>query len=108
GRTCGNGAEETAMKITADTNILVRAVVRDDAKQGRAAARLLKEAELIAVPLPCLCEFAWVLGRVYHLGRHDIRAALDALLNAGNVVVDRPAVDAGLAVFDAGGDLADG
>jgi predicted nucleic-acid-binding protein len=96
------------MKITADTNILVRAVVRDDAKQGRAAARLLKDAELIAVPLPCLCEFVWVLDRVYSFGRQDIRAALDALLNAGNVVVDRPAVDAGLAVFAAGGELADG
>jgi len=96
------------MKITADTNILVRAAVRDDAKQARAAARMLKEAELIAVPLPCLCEFVWVLDRVYRFGRQDIRAALDALLDAGNVVVDRPAVDAGLAVFDAGGDLADG
>jgi len=96
------------MKITADTNILVRAAVRDDAKQSKAAAKLLKEAELIAVSLPCLCEFVWVLDRVYNIGRHDIRAALDALLNAGNVVVDRPAVDAGLAVFDAGGDLADG
>jgi predicted nucleic-acid-binding protein len=96
------------MKITADTNVLVRAAVRDDAKQGRAAARLLKEAELIAVSLPCLCEFVWVLDRVYGIARKDIRTALDALLNAGNVVVDRPAVDAGLAVFDAGGDLADG
>ena len=96
------------MKITADTNVLVRAAVRDDAKQSKAAARLLKEAELIAIPLPCLCEFVWVLDRVYNIGRPDIRAALDALLNTANVVVDRPAVDAGLALFDAGGDLADG
>jgi predicted nucleic-acid-binding protein len=96
------------MKITADTNVLVRAAVRDDRKQSRAAAKLLKEAELIAVPLPCLCEFVWVLDRVYGIGRRDIRTALQALLDAGNVVVDRPAVDVGLAVFDAGGDLADG
>jgi predicted nucleic-acid-binding protein len=96
------------MKITADTNVLVRAAVRDDLKQSRAAAKLLKEAELIAVPLPCLCEFVWVLDRVYNIGRQDIRAALDALLNAGNVQVDRPAMDAGLAHYDAGGDLADG
>jgi predicted nucleic-acid-binding protein len=96
------------MKITADTNVLIRAAVHDDEKQARAAARILKQAALVAVPLPCLCEFVWVLGRVYAFGRQDIRAALDALLDAGNVVVDRPAVDAGLAVFDAGGDLADG
>jgi predicted nucleic-acid-binding protein len=96
------------MKITADTNVLVRAVVRDDEKQARTATKLLKEAELIAVSLPCLCEFVWVLNRVYGFGQQDILAALDALLDASNVVVNRPAVDAGLAVLNAGGDFADG
>lgn len=96
------------MRITVDTNVLVRAVVRDDMKQATAATRLLKNAEIIAVALPCLCEFVWVLRRVYSLGQKDIHAALQALLNAGNVAVNRPAVDAGLAVLDAGGDFADG
>jgi|SRR5271154_6436088 len=96
------------MKITVDTNILVRAVVNDDKKQARAAAALLKNAEIIAISLPCLCEFVWVLRRVYGFRLEDVSAALDALLNAGNVVVNRPAVDAGLAILNAGGDLADG
>src|ERR1700728_4917698 len=96
------------MRITADTNILVRAVVADDKKQARAAARLLKGAELIAVTLPCLCEFVWVLRRVYQFGQENISAALEALLNADNVAVNRPAVDAGLSVLNAGGDFADG
>ncbi len=96
------------MRITVDTNILVRAVMGDDMKQASAAARLLKDAEIIAVSLACLCEFVWVLRRVYSVGRGDIHAALRALLDAGNVVVNRPAVDAGLAVLDAGGDFADG
>jgi predicted nucleic-acid-binding protein len=96
------------MKITADTNILIRAVVADDKKQARAAARLLKGAELIAVTLPCLCEFVWVLRRVYQFGQENIFAALEALLNADNVAVDRPAVDAGLSMLKAGGDFADG
>ncbi len=96
------------MKIAPDTNILVRAVVRDDEKQAQAAARLLKDAELIAVSLPCLCEFVWVLRRVYNFGLQDISAALAALLDASNVVVNRPAVDAGLAILNAGGDFADG
>jgi predicted nucleic acid-binding protein len=52
------------MKITVDTNILVRAVVRDDEEQAEAASTLLKDAEIIAVSLPCLCEFVWVLRRV--------------------------------------------
>nr|WP_294514564.1 type II toxin-antitoxin system VapC family toxin [uncultured Rhodopila sp.] len=96
------------MRITADTNILIRAVVRDDAKQAEAAAKLLKNAEVIAVPLACLCEFVWVLRRVYRLGRKDIHAALHALLSAANVAVNRSAADAGLAMLDAGGDFADG
>ena len=96
------------MKITPDTNILIRAVVRDDVKQAKAATKLLKEADLIAVSLPCLCEFVWVLRRVYNFGLGDISTALDALLDASNVAVNRPAVDAGLAILNAGGDFADG
>ena len=100
------GGEE--VRIAVDTNVLVRAVVRDDAKQARAAIKLLKEAEIIAVSLICLCEFVWVLRRVYGFEHLDIAAALGALLEAGNVAVNRPAVDAGLAVLNAGGDFADG
>ena len=96
------------MNITVDTNILVRAVVRDDEKQARTASKLLKEADLIAVSLPCLCEFVWVLRRVYNFGQQDVSAALEALLNASNVAVNRPAVDAGLAALNEGGDFADG
>lgn len=96
------------MKITVDTNVLVRAAVRDDERQARTAAKLLKEAELIAVSLPCLCEFVWVLRRVYNFAQQDISAALEALLNASNVAVNRPAADAGLAVLKEGGDFADG
>jgi predicted nucleic-acid-binding protein len=99
---------ETEMRVIVDTNVLIRAVVQDDEKQARAAAKLLKSAEVIAVSLPCLCEFVWVLRRVYGFGQQDISSALDALLQAGNVVVDHPAADAGLAVLNAGGDFADG
>jgi len=96
------------VRVTVDTNVLIRAVVRDDEKQAKAATKLLKSAELIAVTAPCLCEFVWVLRRVYKFKRQDIQAALEALLDAGNVVVDRSAAEAGLAAFKAGGDLADG
>ena len=96
------------MRITADTNVLVRAVVRDDEGQAEAAAALLRSAEVIAVSLPCLCEFIWVMRRLYKLGSPEIAAAVQALVEAGNVAVNRPAVEAGLAVFRAGGDFADG
>lgn len=96
------------MRIAADTNVLVRAAVRDDPAQGDIAAKLLADAELIAVALPCLCEFVWVLGKVYGLEPAAAAAAIRALLAAANVEMNRPAVEAGLAVLDAGGDFADG
>lgn len=96
------------MKISVDTNVLIRAVVGDDPKQARAAGRVLKEASLIAVSLPCLCEFVWVLRRVYGFDPAAIAGAIRALLDTRNVVMNRPAVEAGLALLDAGGDFADG
>jgi predicted nucleic-acid-binding protein len=96
------------MRVTVDTNILIRAVVRDDEVQAEIAATLLKEADLVAAPLPCLCEFVWVLRRLYGFGQTDIVIALEALLNTGNVAVNRPAADAELAILKTGGDFADG
>lgn len=96
------------MKVTADTNVLLRAYVADDETQASAAVELLARAELVAVSLQTLCEFARVLARQYQTAREDISAAIRALLNTENVVVNRPAVEAGLSVLDAGGDFADG
>jgi predicted nucleic-acid-binding protein len=88
--------------------VLVRAAVRDDGPQTDAAASLLQEAELVALTLPALCEFAWVLSRSYKNTSSEIGAAIATLIGTENVVVDRAAVEAGLAVLDAGGDFADG
>jgi len=96
------------MKVTVDANILVRAVVRDDPVQADVAARVLTDAELIAVAMPCLCEFVWVLRRVYDFQPSDVAAAIRALVAVVNVEVNRPAVEAGLSVLEAGGDFADG
>ena len=96
------------MKIAVDTNVLVRAVVGDHAKQAKIAARLLTDAELVAVALPCLCEFVWVLRRVYGFTPADVAGAIRALLDAANTETNRPAAEAGLAVLEAGGDFADG
>lgn len=96
------------MKVTVDTNVLVRAVVCDDPAQASLAAKVLTDANLIAVALPCLCEFVWVLLRVYSFQPADAVAAIRALLAAANVEINRPAAEAGLSVLEAGGDFADG
>jgi predicted nucleic-acid-binding protein len=96
------------LKLVVDTNVLVRAAVQDDAAQARIAADVLTQAEVVAVTLPCLCEFVWVLRKVYSLRSDDIAAAVRSLLAAANVQVNRPAVEAGLSMLEAGGDFADG
>ena len=96
------------MKITVDTNVLVRAAVQDDKEQAYQAAKILQEAILVAVPLPVLCEFVWVMSRGYKKPITDISDAIHRLMNCTNVVMNQPAVEAGLSVLDAGGDFADG
>jgi len=96
------------MKVTVDTNVLLRAAVQDDIHQARQAAKLLQEADSVAVPVPVLCEFVWVLRRGYKKSSSDISAAIHRLINSANVVVNRPAIELGLSVLEAGGDFADG
>lgn len=96
------------MKVTVDTNVLVRSVVRDDQKQALAADRILKSAKLVAVTLPTLCELVWVLRRLYEVSAQDVAAAIRALLAVAKVEANRPAAEAGLAMLEAGGDFADG
>lgn len=95
------------MRVAVDTNVLVRAVVQDDPKQGEAAASMVR-AETLAIGIACVCEFAWVLRAAYKFKPAVIAASIRELLAAGNVETNRPAVEAGLAMLDAGGDFADG
>ncbi len=96
------------MKITADTNVLVRAITEDHEQQSRAAQTALRKAELVAIPLPALCELVWVLSQGYKIPSAEIAEAIRRLINGANVAVNRPAAEAGLPVSDAGGDFADG
>lgn len=96
------------MILTADTNVLVRAVVGDEPQQSAIASALLREADAIAVPLPVLCELVWVLRRAYGVADADISEAIRTLIEADSVRVDRAAAEAGLTLLEAGGDFADG
>ena len=96
------------MKITPDTNVLLRAIVEDDAKQAKAARAALAKAEAIALTLPALCEFTWVLARGYKATSREIAETIRRLMDGANVVVNRAAVEAGLEMLESGGDFADG
>ena len=96
------------LRITPDTNVLVRAATLDDRTQAALATDLLRDADVIAVTLSALCEFAWVLGRGYKWAAPDVLRFIVTLLSSPTVRVDRAAAEAGLAMLGAGGDFADG
>jgi predicted nucleic-acid-binding protein len=96
------------MKITPDTNVLVRALVSDDEQQGKAAQAALANATAIALSIPALCELVWVLSQGYKISAMAIADKIRAMANSRNVLVNRPAVELGLAMLEAGGDFADG
>jgi predicted nucleic-acid-binding protein len=96
------------MKITADTNVLVRAVTGDNASQSKAAQMVLKNADAVALAIPALCELVWVLSQGYKIPSREIAEAIRRLMNGANVAVNRPAAEAGLTLLDVGGDFADG
>jgi predicted nucleic-acid-binding protein len=96
------------LKITADTNVIVRAVVADNPRQSALALDMLVQAEVVAIPVPALCEFVWVLSQGYDFAAAEIGAAIRKLVASANVITNHPAVDAGLDFMDSGGDFADG
>jgi predicted nucleic-acid-binding protein len=96
------------MRIAADTNILLRDALHDDPLQARIAAKVLESAELVAIPVAVFCEFVWVLRQGYKKPAAEIADAIRRLLRSVSVVTNRPAVEAGLALLDMGGDFADG
>jgi predicted nucleic-acid-binding protein len=96
------------LKITPDTNVLLRAVVKDDPHQGRAAKAILESADVVALTLPALCEFVWMMSRGYEIAAVEIAEAVRRLVDSVNVVVNRAAVEAGLEMLEKGEDFAGG
>lgn len=98
--------------IGLDTNVLLRALTRDDPVQSPAATRILSELTPERpgyVNLIVLAETAWNLRRKYRAGREAVFDAVESLLESRSVVVaDRPTVVAGLELARAEGlDFAD-
>ena len=88
--------------------MLLRALTEDDATQSVAAQGVLADAEAVALTIPALCELVWVLSQGYKIPKAQIADSIRRLLASTNAVMNRPAVQAGLDMLDAGGDFADG
>ncbi len=95
-----------------DTNVVVRYIMQDDAKQSAKAAALIESLTTEApgfVSLVSVVELGWVLSSSYGLAREQVAQTIDLLLRTKQVVVDRAdQVLSALRVFKAGSaDFAD-
>jgi predicted nucleic-acid-binding protein len=75
-----------------DTNVLVRYITQDDAKQSPLATQLIEsltQTEPGFVTLVCVVELVWVLTGCYNFTRLQISQALETLLSAKELVVDQ-------------------
>ncbi len=90
-----------------DTNVLVRALVGDDAAQAARAETLMREHEIF-VPVTVMLELEWVLRSRYAFPPKTIALAFAKLAALGNVVVgEREAVLRAAARAAQGWDFAD-
>jgi predicted nucleic-acid-binding protein len=78
--------------IGLDTNVLVRYIMQDDAKQAAKATKLIEgltAQEPGFITLVSVVELVWVLSSAYHLDRDQIVQALDVILRSKQLVVDQ-------------------
>lgn len=99
--------------IGLDTNVLVRYLVKDDARQARRAARAIAEAsdrgEALFLCQVVLCELVWVLESAYGYERATVADALERVLRTRQFEVEaRSRIWGALARYrDDGADFAD-
>jgi predicted nucleic-acid-binding protein len=78
--------------IGLDTNVLVRYIMQDDPRQSPKATRLIESLGADSpgfIAVVSVVELYWVLTSCYGLDAHDVKRALEALLRAKQIVVDR-------------------
>lgn len=98
--------------IGLDTNVLVRYIMQDDAKQSPKASALMESLSADNpgfITLVSVVELYWVLTSCYDLTGAQVKQALEVLLRTKQIMVDRAdEVLRALRVFDDGkADFAD-
>ena len=98
--------------IGLDTNVLVRYIMQDDAKQAAKATTLIERLTAAApgfITLVSVVELVWVLSSCYDLSRAQVAQALEIILRSKQLIVDQAEhVVRALRAFSAGNaDFAD-
>ena len=77
--------------IGLDTNVLVRYIMQDDARQSAKATALVESLTVDApgfISLVSIVELCWVLSVSYGLNRQQVAQALELLLRTKEIVID--------------------
>jgi predicted nucleic-acid-binding protein len=78
--------------IGLDTNVLVRYIMQDDAKQSPKATKIIEGLNDVEnsgyVTLVSIIELVWVLGTSYELTRAQVAQALDSLIRAKQLKIE--------------------
>ena len=98
--------------IGLDTNVLVRYIMQDDAKQSPKANRLIESLSADNpgfISIVSVIELFWVLTSCYQLSHVQVTQALETMLRTKSFVIERPGqVARALSMFKGGKtDLAD-
>ncbi len=84
----------------ADTNLVVRLLVRDNAKQVKAAEKFIESGAWVS--LLVLAETAWALDSIYYSGAREIADAVEMLLRHESIAIEQPeTAEAALKLFRA-------
>lgn len=95
--------------VVVDTNVLVRYLLNDDARQNAIANQYLDNNQITCVlPIMTFCEIDWVLRKKIKIPRTEIVEFLERLTQKPNVIFDKSLFEIGLYFLKNGGDFADG
>jgi predicted nucleic-acid-binding protein len=78
--------------IGLDTNVLVRYIMQDDARQAAKATKLVESLSQAApgfITLVSVIELVWVLSSSYDLSRAQVAQALEVILRSKQLIVDQ-------------------
>ena len=79
--------------IGLDTNVLVRYLTQDDAKQAALATRLIEEKLTVAeqgfISLVVVAELCWVLGSLFDATTDELVATMEDLLNTPRFYIEK-------------------
>jgi predicted nucleic-acid-binding protein len=73
--------------VAADTNIVLRFILKDHPVQSPRARDLIAH-NAIFIPVTVILETEWVLRRVYKLSKSDVNNALNAIVGTETIHVD--------------------